>query len=166
MVTASPIRTNIKMGFAQRLEAGESWEEWMVNKLKALGVKAYRPNQSKLYECDRSIFAKQQRDILIKLLNPSHKRKVAEVKARCNPFKYQTVDVGSKATWDSKQFPVNFLFVIDQVTKEVRVTSASKDIRGRCWTVRQNKEKCYSVPHDLFISLSDWASIFELEHYT
>ncbi|PSB43513.1 hypothetical protein C7B80_23835 [Cyanosarcina cf. burmensis CCALA 770] len=160
-----PVKTNSKMNFSQRLEAGESWEEWIVEKLKVFNIKAYRPNQSKLYECDRSIFAKQQRDIHIKLIAPAYKRKVAEVKARRTPFRYTTIDVGSKATWDEKQFPVSYLFVIDQETKEVRVTNASKEIREKCWVVRQNKDKCYSVPRDLFISLNDWAIIFELEHY-
>lgn len=157
MITyTKPILINEKMSFPQSLVAGESWEQWLVEKLNnEVGISCYRPNQLALYNCALSIFAKQQRDVHVKIPN-TVRRLVVEVKSRNEPFGYPTIDVGAKRCWDSKMFPVYSLAVICQISQTIKFTPADKETREKSWKVRKNKDVCYSVPRSLFQTFEEW----------
>lgn len=153
------------------LEIGEYWEEVLVRILNGFGLRAYRPKQDfntpqdkkriikglkPLNKIDYSIFPKQQRDILIKIPN-SIKRIWLEVKSKKRAFFYNETLVGKTKTWDAKQFPVHYLAVIDQNTKECRVTKADIETRNTVWSRNKNfEQECYEVPKNKLIPLDKW----------
>lgn len=152
-------------------EIGEYWEEVVLKNLSFFGIRAYRPQQDfntpqdkkriikglkPLNKIDYSIYSKQQRDILIKIPN-STKRICLEVKSKKRAFDYNETLVGKTKTWDAKQFPVHYLAVIDQNTKECRVTKADIETRNTVWSRNKNfEQECYEVPKNKLIPLDKW----------
>lgn len=151
------IETHGGMSFNERLCSGESYEKWLLHVLNSLGISCYTPNvKEKLKACGHSFFARLQRDILIRLPN-SPRRAVLEVKARTkNPFKFDSVDVGLVKTWDSKEFKVTHLAVVQQSDLKVMFTKADEATRKSKWLIRKNQDTCYSIPKDLFETFEQW----------
>jgi len=129
------------MSYPEYLELGEFWEEVLVRNLNDFNLSAYRPKQNfhtpqdkkriakglkPLNKFGSSIYSKQQRDILIRIPG-SPKRVCLEVKSRVKPFSYGHIDVGKLSTWAAKEFSVHYLAVIDQITRDTRVTKADID---------------------------------------
>lgn len=138
------LKTKVGMGYGQMLYIGQVWEEILVAYFKAQGLEAKRPYQPELRG---KALQKHQRDI--DLWTPKGKCLHVEVKSRMMPFTYASVDIGSIAKYDSKQFEVAAVVVIDQATNRAGVTSGDRS----GWLQRMSQELSYTVPFSQFSPL-------------
>jgi hypothetical protein len=137
-----PVKTGLRSkkvqpSYMDNVAIGEAYEDAVRRYFESCGLRAETPRQK--FD-DPYDYPKYQRDI--DLWTPQGTLLHIEVKSRTSPFQWASVDVGKTRSWDAKQFQTTALVIVDQATLEAVIGPVDFDL----WLVRQNLDRCYSVP--------------------